>query len=315
MALSASEIQDQNRSEVPTQTTTNTGYGNLIMKCVATRQSFTLPQYSTLNEKYNTLAAESIGRKNGQDFELKYFGVGIRGANCIGQNALGVSRMKVNQHQPIDMNLFTAIPFICRPIDEDLNNIQRAKYRMRVVMNGYDGNSYVFYFLKLINFDHYNPQVSKITRDENGNETPVPYVPSRDDLFNPQPVDFTSEGSVPISNTYLNSSAILGCSLDQGDLKELADACRVLYNDASYAAINETMIAWGIDTITDGSTGGGAVVRYDEVLSAVAAHYITERDARNALNNTQLNLDFDHGASEPMLLHTTATISPGGQGN
>lgn len=315
MALSASEIQDQNRSEVPTQTTTNTGYGNLIMKCIATRQSFTLPQYSTLNERYNVLAAESIGRKNGADFELKYFGVGIRGSNCIGQNSLGVSKMKVNQHQPIDMNLFTAIPFICRPIDEDLNNIQRGKYRMRVVMNGYDGNSYVFYFLKLINFDHYNPQVSKITRDENGNETPVPYVPSRDDLFNPQPVDFTSEGSVPVSNTYLNSSGILGCSLDQGDLKELADACRVLYNDASYAAINETMIAMGIDTVTDGSTGGGAVVRYAEVLSAVAAHYITERDARNALNNTQLNLDFDHGASEPMLLHTTATISPGGQGN
>lgn len=315
MALSASEIQDQNRSEVPTQTTTNTGYGNLIMKCVATRQQFTLPQYSTLNERYNILAADSIGVKNGKDFELKYFGVGIRGSNCIGQNSLGVSKMKVNQHQPIDMNLFTAIPFICRPFDEDLNNVQQAKYRMRVVMNGYDGNKYVFYFLKLINFDHYNPQVSKITRDENGNETPVPYVPSRDDLFNPQPVDFTSEGSVPISNTYLNSSGILGCSLDQGDLKELADACRVLYNDASYAAINETMIAWGIDTITDGATGGGATIRYAEVLSAVAAHYITERDARNALNNTQLNLDFDHGASEPMLLHTTATNSPVQQGN
>lgn len=315
MALSATEIQDQNRSEVPTQTTTNTGWGNTIMKCCATRQPFTLPKYTTLNERYNILADESIGPKNGKDFELKYFGVGIRGANCNGTDSMGVSRMKVNQHQPIDMNLFTAIPFICRPIDNDLDNVNRAKYRMRVVATGYDGNTYVFYYLKLINFDNYNPQVNKITRDENGNELPVPLVPSRDDLFNPQPVDFTSVGSVPVSNTYINSSAILGCTLYEGDLQEMANACRVLYNDASYAAINETMIAWGIDTVTDGSSGGGAVVRYNEVLSAVAAHFITERDARNALNNTQLNMDYDHGASEPMLLHTTSTGSAASQGN
>lgn len=315
MALSATEIQDQNRSEVPTQTTTNTGWGNIIMKCCATRQQFDLPRYTTLNERYNILADVSIGRKNGGDFELKYFGVGIRGANCNGSDSMGVSRMKINQHQPIDMNLFTAIPFICRPLNSDLDNVNRAKYRMRVVANGYDGNPYVFYYLKIIDFSDYDPQVSKITRDANGNEVAVPHVPIRDDLFNPQPQDFTSEGSVPVSDTYLNSSAVLGCSLSQGDLQELANACRVLYNDASYAAVNETMIAWGVDIQTDGQTGGGAVIRYTEVRSAVAAHYITERDARSALNNTQLNIALDHGASEPMLLHTNATAGAGSQGN
>lgn len=307
MALSATDVPDQNRSEVPTQTTTNTGWGNIIMKCLATRQLFDLPRYTTLNERYNVLADVSIGRKDAKDFELKYFGVGIRGANCNGSDSMGVSRMKINQHQPIDMNLFTAIPFICRPVNEDLDNVNRAKYRMRVVMNGYDGNSYVFYFLKLIDFSNYDPQVSKIVRDDQGNETATPHVPVRDDLFNPQPKDFTSEGSVPLSNTYLNSSAVLGCSLNQNDLQELANACLKLYNDSSYAAVNETMIAWGVDTQTDGATGGGGVIRYTEVRSAVAAHYITERDARSALNNTMLNMDYDHGASEPMLLHTNAT--------
>lgn len=310
MPLSATEIQDQNRSEVPVQTTTNTGYGNLIMKCVATRQQFVLPKYSTLNERYNTLAEDSIGVKNGKDFELKYFGVGIRGANCVGTDPVtGVSRMKVNQHQPTDMNLFTHIPMACRPLDNDFDNVARAQFRLRVVENGFDGNPYAFYYLRPINFDHYNPQVLKITRDEDQNESPVPWVPSRDDLFNPQPRSFNSEGSVPVSDTYLNASAILGCSLDQGALQEIANACRVKYNDASYAAINETMICWGYDTKTDGMIGNGATIRYDEVLSAVAAHYITERDARNVLANTFLTMDYDHGASEPMLLGD-ATAKP-----
>lgn len=310
MSLSATEIQDQNRSEVPVQTTTNTGIGNMIGSCVATRQPFTLLKYSTLNERYNILGDESIGPKHGKDFELKYFGVGIRGSNCVGTDPLtGVSRMKVNQHQPTDGNLFTHIPVACRPIDEDFDNFTRQSLRMRVVETGFDGKEYVFYYLRLINFDHYNPQVLKVIRDKDQNEDPVPWVPTRDDLFNPQPRPFDSEGSVPVSDTYQNASCILGCSMTQGMLQEMANACRVKYNDASYAAINETMIVWGYDTKTDGKGPGGATIRYDEVISAVAGHFITERDARSALANTYLTMDYDHGASEPMLLGS-ATSAP-----
>jgi hypothetical protein len=309
MALSATEIQDQNRSEVPTQSVTNTGWGNIITKCVVTRQPFNLPQYTTLNERYNILATQSIGPKNGKDFELKYFGVGIRGSDCDGKNLLGATKMKVNQHQPKDANLFVPIPFACRPVASDFDNVNRGKYRMRTVQD-VNGVATAFYWLKLISFANYNPQVMVITRDENNNETPVPYIPEKDDLFNPTPVDFISTGSVPISNVYMNSSAILDCSLDQADLTEMENACRILYGDASLAAPNEVGIAYGIDTQTDGQIGQGAVIRYTEVLSAVYAHYITERDARSALNNVRLQYAFDHGASEPMLLHTNATVAP-----
>lgn len=306
MALSTNESNDQNRSEAPTQAVTNTPYGNLIAKCLATRQPFTLPQYTTLNEAYNILAAQSIGLKNGGDFTLKYFSIGIRGFDANGTNVLGGTKLKVNQHQPIDGNLFSPIPFICRPIANDLDNVNRAKYRMRVVKD-VGGVAYAFYYLKLISFLNYAPSVNKITRDTAGNETPVKYVPVKDDLMNPQPLDFTSEGSVPVSNVYINSSAILDCSLTTADLLECADACRILYGDSSLAAVSETALIWGIDTQTDGAVGQGQVVRYTEVLSAVVAHYITERDARSLLNNVGVKLGFDHGASEPMLLHAGVT--------
>jgi hypothetical protein len=315
MAISSAEVQDQNRSEVPTQTVTNTPYGNLIGKCCSTNQKINLPQYTTLNEVYNIMGEESIGVKNGRDFELKFFGIGIRGSACDGKDARGVTKLKVNQHQPIDGNLFTAVPFILRPIDNDLDNVNRAKYRLRTVETLSDGVTYAVYWLKLIDFANYNPSVNKITRDAAGNETAKPYVPSKDNLFNPQPVDFTSENTVPISDTYMNSSAILDCSMSAQDLVELANACKVYFGDSSYASINEVGVAWGIDTQFDGQIAGGATIRYTEVLSAVFSHYITERDGRNAINNTKIQLAFDHGASEPMLLHTTATASTSSQGN
>lgn len=310
MTLSADQLQDQNRSEVPTQTVTNTPWGNLIGKCCGTRQNLELPPFTTLNERYNVLASASIGVKNGHDFELKYFGIGVRGSNSVGKDSFGVDKIKVNQHQPIDMNLFHAIPFIGRPLTNDLDNVTRSKFRMRVVENDINGIQSAFYYLKIVNFDEYNPQVNDITRDANNNETSVKNIPVKDSLFNPQPQEFTSEGTVPVSNVYVNSSALLGCSLDANDLQEIANACRMKYGDASYGSINETMLCWGIDTRNDGQISGGATIQYTEVLSAVAAHFVTERDGRNVLNNTYIEMNYDHGASEPMLLHTLATGNP-----
>jgi len=315
MTLSSVDLQSQNRTEVPTQATTNTLWGNVIMKCLATRQHFELPQYTTLNEKYGILAEESIGRKFGGDFELKYFGIGVRGWKCDGTNVLGGSKSKLLQHQPIDMDMFSPIPFIGRPLSQDLDPFVRQNYRMRTIKDIGDVEPWVFYWIKLTNFDNYGPGVYKITRDEDGNESPVTYVPERDNLFSPQPRDFNSEGSVPIPDVYLNSSGLYDCSLHGQDLVECVNACRALYNDASLASISESTMIWGYDTKTDGQIGNGAVVRYDEIVSAVVGHHVTEKDGRQANNNTDINMVFDHGASEPMLLHTDATAPVTGSGN
>ncbi|MNM37216.1 hypothetical protein D3C81_479420 [compost metagenome] len=315
MALSAQELQDQNRSEVPVQTTTNTSIGNLINKCIATGQPITIPQYTTLNEKWDMLAEQSIGPMNSRDFYLKYFTIGVRGSNCDGKDSRGVSKLKVNQHQPIDMDLFTAIPFICRPIDNDLDSINREKYRMRIVEER-NGIAYAFYWVKLISFLNYNPTENKITRDPvTGLENAKPLIHKKDDLENPQPVDFTSEGNVPASNEYVNSSAILDCSLEAADLREIELASKIYYADASYGSINELGVLYGRDVTNRGAIGGNATIQYTEVASAVHAHYLTERDGRNAITNTKVQLALDHGASAPMLLHSTATINATGQGN
>lgn len=316
MALSAAEIQDQERSEVPSATLTNTAMGNLINKCCATNQKINIPAFTTLNEVYSVLAQESLGAKNGRDFELKYFGVGVRGSNCVGMDGRGVSRMRVNQHQPSDGNLFTPIPLAARPIDNDFDNLTRAKYRMRFI-ESYNGIQYAFYFLKLINFDSYDPKNLKITKDETtGSENVEPHVPVSDDL-RPEPVELTSTGSVPVSNVYLTSSGIMDCTLNETDIAEIKNACKIMFGDANYASINEIGIAWGIDTETDGligSNGANAQIRYTEAMSAVFAHFISEKDARSVMNNRTIPLAFDHISSEPMLLHTVSTASPANQG-
>lgn len=310
MAITSAETQDQNRSEIPVQTVTNTGFGNLIAKCCVTNQPLNLPQYTTLNERYDVMGDQSIGKQNGRNFEMKYFGIGIGGSSADGLTALQTTRLKVNQHQPTDMNLFAPIPFLARPLGNDLSNTERLKYRMRVVETFPDGEKYAVYYLKLINFENYFPSVNRVVRDDAGNEDSKPYVPTKDSLFNPQPKDITSSGTTPVSNVYQNNSAILDCTLYANDLVEIVNAVKLKYGDASYSSINEMMLVTGFDTQNDGIIESGATIRYTEVQSAVATHFVTERDGRNALNNVKLQMAYDHGSSEPMLLHTLAT-TPG----
>lgn len=313
--LSSNELQDQNRSKVPVQTVTNTTIGYLINKCLSTNQPFTVPQYTTLNERYKILAEESLGKKNSRDFELKYFTIGVRGSNCDGKDANGVSKYKVNQHKPTDANLFTPIPFVARPIDSGLNNINREQFRMRTVEER-DGQQYEFWWICLIDFTNYNPSEKIITRDPvTGNESAKPYIHKKDDLENPQPEDFTSEGTTPVSNTYLNSSAILDCSLNGTLLAEISNACKIYFGDASYGSINEVGTAYGIDTKMRGAVGGGGFMEYTEVASCIIAHYVTEKDGRNTLANTRIQQAFDHGASVPMLLHSDSTATALSQGS
>lgn len=308
MALSTSQQQDQDRSEIPTQTTTNTLLGNLINKACVTNQKIDIPEFTTLNEVYKVRASESIGEKNGRDFELKYFTLGVRGSDTIGKDANGVDIRRVLQHQPIDGNVFVPIPLCARPVSNDLDNLKRAKLRCREVRT-INGVQYAIYWAGLIKFDRYDPQLLKIYKDPvSGAEDVKKYIPSSDNL-RPVPVELTSSNTVPISNTYVNGSAILNCTLSADEIEEVKNACRIVYNDAGYAAPNEIAVAYGIDSTTDGDIGGGKFIRYTEALSLVIGHFITERSAREANNNREISLVFDHGASEPMLLHTVASTT------
>lgn len=306
MAISTSDSQSMEAAKVPSQTTTNQILGNLINACCSTNQPIPIPRYTTLNEAFEVLATESIGTKNGRDFELKYYMIGRRGASSVGVDEEGVQILKANQHQPIDFNLFTPIPHIGRPVSNDLTEIERKNFRLRVVLpHNETGEDWAFYYLKLIDFDDYNPSMISILRDPTtGTENTSPFIPSEDGLH-PEPIDLTSENTTPVSNTYVNSSAMLNCSLDANAVAELKNVCQVLYGDSSRAAINEVAICWGIDTTTQANVGTG-IINYTEVLSAVPAHFVTERDARNANNNSSISLVFDHATSEPKLLHTVA---------
>lgn len=293
--------------KLPNQLVSATGMGLIINAACTTNQTVNIPKFTTLNEKYEVLAEESLGRKNGKDFSLRYFGVGLGGSRSIGQDANGLEGRRVYQHKAVDFNAFFPIPMIARKLAEDLDPTVRDNYRMRVVRKIGD-EFYVFYYLKLAGFTEFDPTMKVGERDpETGNEKERPYTPQKEDL-EPTPYELTTTNNVPITNTYINGTGKIDLSLDGNDLEELRNVCRILFNDSSKAAINEVYMAYGIETVNDGQITGGATVRYKELLSAAAAFHITEAYARDANANSKMPWFFWYGNSLPLLIAPEALM-------
>lgn len=292
--------------KLPNQLVTPNALGIIINGAVSTKQTVNIPANTTLNELYDILADESIGRKAGKDFQLGYYGVGIGGSRSIGTDADGLEGRQVYQHKPTDFNAFYPIPFLIRELGEDVDPTVRDNYRMRVVRKIGD-TLYVMYYLKLIGWEVYDPTMKVGERDPvTGNEGERAYIPKKEDL-SPKPYELLSTNNVPITNTYINGTGKMNLSLNGNDLEELRNVCRVLFGDASKAAISEMYLAYGIESRNQGQITGGATVDYKELQSACVSFQITEAYARDANSNSQIPYFFWYGNSLPLLTVPGAT--------
>lgn len=300
------EAAGRDSQKLPNQLVSPNALGVIINDAVTTNTTVDIPKWTTLNELYEILADESIGRKNGKDFTLGYYGIGIGGSRSIGLDSNGLEGRRVFQHKATDFGAYYPIPFLIREIGDDIDPEMRRKYRIRVVRKIGD-KIYVMYYLKKINFLEFDATMKIGERDPvTGNEQERPYIPVKEDLT-PTPYELVSVNDVPITNQYVNGTGKMDLSLDGNDLEEVRNVCRVLFNDASKAAINEMYLVYGIESRNEGDIANGGTVEYEELVSACVSYFITEAYARDANSNSQLPYGFWYGNSLPLLIDQSGT--------
>lgn len=297
-------------SKLPSQGHTPTTLGILISGAKNTDQKLEILRYHTLNEKYGIKPDEAIGIKNGSQFKLGWYGIGIKGSRCIGENEQGIEVRRINEHRATDNAAFMPIPFLMRKLEEDIDEEKRKQYRLRVVTK-IGSLTYVCYYLKEIKFDYYNPTGKLGYRDPvTGNNKEEPYTPQEGDL-NPTPYELISTDSVPATEYYSTGTGTLNLSLEAEDLDELRNVCRIMFNDASVAAINEIYLVHGIDTILNDGTGpSGTAIRYNELVPACVSYLITENYGRDANTTNRMKIFFEYGNSISYLTEMKAVTNP-----
>lgn len=210
-------------------------------------KNITIDRNTTLNEKFDVLPNE---RPPAGAFPyINYFGLGIGG---IGE---GVTTAF---HLSIDAALFEHIPYICREISNDLNSIERMKYRLRVVtrVNNID---YAFYYLKAFDSNNDEVTIKQLTKTSGRGGIIADIDTNVPTILSPIPRS-TEEVDLTKSEFYIVDNRI-NFSLTYEDKLEIINAYKILTGNSAVPPITELGIFFGSDVQTDNGGVEAVAVR------------------------------------------------------
>lgn len=275
--------------------TTKTIYHTVLELQRARQDPFTVLPYSTLNEKFGVQPQAAVPA--GKYPELQYIAIG-RGGHRGRIAGDGATLVDILQHDIVDAALFEHIPFILRPITDDLDPAKRANYAMRTLIEK-NGQSYFAYYLKKLVIPQTYPDIKEITIDQGGSTVETrDYTPTPAQLT-PTPQMLSNNQQNLASGKLISVSTTLQISLSADDIQEILDAVVTLYDDVGYATISEMAAVTGYTSVVN-TTLGGVAVSYEEAIAAQVANFIP------ANHDLQFNSDgidslFDLGHTSPYL--------------
>lgn len=216
---------------------------------------------TTLNTKYSVDAGVdfSVGGRP----KVQYFGIGINGFHNVEDENLS----EPNEVLPTDMDLYTPLPIRCVPFEEDLSDVERANYRMRVVQT-YGADQYVLYYLK--KFTLLSAAAEFTITDGDGNESAYVIDPGN---LSPTPPDPATQGVINAQANAINVSARAQLLVTA---EEIAEAINVIYGgDMRYANISEIGIYMGEDQTRSAVDHTATPFNYTEAIMAQLAVHRT----------------------------------------
>ena len=258
--------------------------------------------FTTLNEKFGFEAAATL---NASDVpNVRWFAIGNGGHSVtVGANSIPIPSPE--EHEPTDTALFNHLPFVLRPVMNDLTAEQRDGYGGRTTMTLPDGGTYYAYWLKALDISETAVKYYKSTTVD-GVTTTVPYVPDSSNL-NPTKPSISSTTAVTSSGTVVYASAGVSIKFTAFDIAELLNVAKLLYGDESYAIISEIAICSGVSRRVSGFTAGNSPITYNEVIAAQIATFLSANHLAYEISEGFTKL-LDIGESESLLTGSTNTV-------
>lgn len=273
--------------------TTPTVYGDFLQACAFSGAPFDMVANTTLNERKGVLAG--VAPPAGKLPQAGWICIGNQGHRPIvdGMNSWNTGR----QHYPNHGGPFEMMPFALRPINNDLTQAERKKYGLRK-LEEYGGKQYIAYYLKKLDMSTSRPAMVIIDKT-GGVQSFRPFVPTASDL-SPTPTDLAPEETVSANGQQLGVRQVITVILSAAEIEMILDACRIMYDNASRAVLSEICMVSGVEYVTNGSSTGGGVVEYTEVIAAqVVSHLITHYSLPYV--NNQVREDMVLGTSNPLM--------------
>lgn len=268
---------------------------SLLQSCLALKLPYPILPYSTLNQKFNIQASATLN--NGEYPSIRYAVLGIGGLKTV-TGADNFSYLESYQHSPADTGLFQELPFLVRPVNSDISDVIRAKYRLRKLIT-IGGADYFAYYAKVLNYGNNTPTLQTRTVQVDGTWSVDSFAPSTTNL-NPQATILITDETVTTTGSYVSASTQLDFTLDANDVLELLNASVLIYGDENHAVISEVALCSGVDRTITANTGGITAV-YDEAIAVQVMSFMSTNFPTPNFS-TGIRYSYDIGNSEPLLV-------------
>jgi hypothetical protein len=253
----------------------------------------TIKQNSTLNEKFNIHNELILGANDVPSMKLICIG---NGGIKVTVGADGTPKTEPVQHQPRDAALYKHLPFILRPVTNDLTIQERANYRLRKIET-HNNIPYVAYYARVLDLSATVP-VLELRTVNAGITTSVEFSPNASDL-NPTPPAMSTNSVLVTTGNYIAANAKVPFTMTVGDIEEFMNVCNIIYSDPNYAIISEIALCSGFDKVVTGDFNG-ATIGYTESIATQVCNFIGTFLPMNSINRN-MTVMLNVGSVEPLL--------------
>lgn len=276
-------------------------YGAVIDTCLRHDLPYEPLPYWTINDRYQIHNQTVV--PNTAKLKVGWYAAGIGGTNTV-KSTGGLEKRESNPVRVQDAGLYKPLPFIVRPINNDLTAPERANYGMRAKIVGVGNIEYWAYYLRPMTLTSVMPVIKKNTID-NGNSTITDFIAASE---NNAPIVPTIPVGQAISTNgiYYTPSFFLDLSMSDSEFFEYQNAAELIYGDAGYGYVSEIGIVAGYKSTVPLLNASLVPISgtYDEILRATIINRIT-LDVGTSSSAFQLVLDSAAALPEYGITSTT----------
>lgn len=279
------------------KTTTRTVYGSALQAAKYLGLKHVIVPKTTLNEKFDINATATLA--DGEIPATRFYCIGNGGHRPV-VGADGVGYTDPIDHDASHAALYKHLPFVVRPVANDLTLEQRKNYCLRE-QKTISGAQYFVYWAK-----RFDVGSSVVTMQKTVGGITVPFVPDST-VLNPAQPAIAATGTTTTSDASLSASVPVTIEFNAFDVTELLNACNILFGNERLAIVSEIALVSGVDRMVTVKTTGGASVQFNEVIAAQVGAFISSYHDVSQ-NSEGFIKDLELGEVEPLLTGVSTNV-------
>lgn len=273
--------------------TVRTAVGALLQTAQKLNLPYELVPNSVMNRQLGVLPDELPA---GTPFS-QYVAIGIGGLTTRYFDNNTRAELWPQPHEPKHTGLYNQVPFVMRPLGEDLTAEEAKRFRLRVVTGEIDGVKYAAYYARRLDL---RTTVAKLEYRQivDGQIVARPWSPSADDQH-PVPIPVNPGKVLVTGDDYIASTAKTSFKFSDWDMTELVNVGNVLFKSENAIVITELAVCSGLDVESRG-TFNGVLLPYTEAVGVQITDFVSTF-LPAAYNRAGAAVNMDIGSVEPLL--------------